>query len=66
MAMTNLTKVDTSVSIGKMKLKNPVLTASGTFGYANEYDDFINVSNIGAIITKELHLIREQEIRSQE
>ena len=54
--MQNLLKSDTSVNIGKLKLKNPILTASGTFGYTNEYDDFMNVANIGAIITKGITL----------
>ena len=54
--MQNLLKPDTSVNIGKLKLKNPILTASGTFGYTNEYDDFMNVANIGAIITKGITL----------
>lgn len=48
--------VNTETNIGKLKLKNPVLTASGTFGYTNEYDDFMNVANIGAIITKGITL----------
>ena len=54
--MSNLLKPDTSVNIGKLKLKTPILTASGTFGYTNEYDDFMNVANIGAIITKGITL----------
>ncbi|MEI8389330.1 MAG: dihydroorotate dehydrogenase [bacterium] len=54
--MSNLLKPDTSVNIGKLKLKNPILTASGTFGYTNEYDDFMKVANIGAIITKGITL----------
>lgn len=44
--------VDLSVKIGKMVLKNPVLTASGTFGYGPEYEDFIDISSLGAIIVK--------------
>jgi len=54
--MSNLIKPDTSVNIGKLKLKNPILTASGTFGYADEYDDFMNVANLGAIVTKGITL----------
>ncbi len=38
-------------------LKNPVITASGTFGYANEYNDFIDVENLGAIVTKAISLL---------
>lgn len=44
--------VDLSVKIGGMILKNPVMTASGTFGYGTEYDDFMDVSSLGAIIVK--------------
>jgi dihydroorotate dehydrogenase (NAD+) catalytic subunit len=44
--------MDTTVEIGKLQLKNPVLTASGTFGYGQEFEDFIDPSILGAIITK--------------
>ncbi len=45
--------VNTSVNLGKgLVLKNPVLTASGTFGYGIEYDDFFDVSAIGGFIVK--------------
>lgn len=40
------------VNIGKLELKNPVMTASGTFGYGPEYADFVNLSEIGGIIVK--------------
>ena len=41
-----------SVNIGKLHLKNPVMTASGTFGYGKEYTDFIDLSRIGGIFVK--------------
>ncbi len=44
--------VDLSVNLGNLQLQNPVLTASGTFGYGYEYDDFIDVSSLGGIIVK--------------
>ena len=44
------------VNIGKLKLKNPVMVASGTFGYAEEYKDFINLKELGAIVTKTITL----------
>lgn len=44
--------VDLSVRLGKLQLKNPVMTASGTFGYGTEYSDFIDISRIGGIIVK--------------
>jgi len=39
-------------SIGDLHFKNPVLTASGTFGYGSEFDDFFDVSRLGGIILK--------------
>ena len=39
-------------SIGDLHFKNPVLTASGTFGYGSEFDDFLDVSSLGGIIVK--------------
>jgi dihydroorotate dehydrogenase (NAD+) catalytic subunit len=39
-------------SIGDLEFKNPVIAASGTFGYGSEYDDFIDVSRLGAIVVK--------------
>jgi len=47
---------DLSVDIGGLKLKNPILTASGTFGYGEEYASFINLNDLGAIIVKGLSL----------
>ena len=41
-----------AVKIGNLELKNPVMTASGTFGYGFEFDDFIEVDKLGAIIVK--------------
>jgi dihydroorotate dehydrogenase (NAD+) catalytic subunit len=41
-----------SVNIGKLHLKNPVMTASGTFGYGKEYSDFFDLSRIGGIFVK--------------
>ena len=43
---------DLRVNIGKLGLKNPVMTASGTFGYGPEYADFVELSEIGGIIVK--------------
>jgi dihydroorotate dehydrogenase (NAD+) catalytic subunit len=43
---------DLKVKIGSLELKNPVLTASGTFGYGIEYADFIDLSKIGGIFVK--------------
>ncbi len=43
---------DLRVKIGDLELKNPVMTASGTFGYGPEYADFVELSEIGGIIVK--------------
>ncbi|MDD5045308.1 MAG: dihydroorotate dehydrogenase, partial [Candidatus Omnitrophica bacterium] len=45
-----------NISIGKLKLKNPVMVASGTFGYAEEFSDFIDLKKLGAIVTKTITL----------
>ena len=47
---------DLSVHIGPLTLKNPVLTASGTFGYGTEYRDYFDMSELGGIITKTITL----------
>jgi len=47
---------DLSVTIGKLKLKNPVMVASGTFGFGEEYQDFIELDRLGAIIPKGISL----------
>lgn len=47
---------DLTVDIGGLELKNPVLTASGTFGYAREFDPFIDLDRLGGIIVKGLSL----------
>lgn len=41
-----------NVNIGSLKLKNPVLTASGTFGYGIEFSDFIDLNRLGGFIVK--------------
>lgn len=43
---------DLSVRINRLRLKNPVMTASGTFGYGLEYTDFVSLDQIGGIIVK--------------
>lgn len=44
--------VDLSIKINNLVLKNPVITASGTFGYGEEYADFVDLNALGAIIVK--------------
>lgn len=48
--------VDLSVKIGKLTLKNPVMSASGTFGYGEEYSEFIDLNRLGAVVVKGLSL----------
>ena len=48
--------VDLSVDLGKFQLKNPVLTASGTYGYGEEYHDFYDISQLGAVTVKGIRM----------
>lgn len=48
--------VDTSFKIKNVVFKNPILTASGTFGYADEFEDFTDVSSLGAVVTKAISM----------
>jgi len=50
------TTVNLSVSLGKLRLQNPVLVASGTFGYGQEYHRLYDVSRLGGIVTKSISL----------
>ena len=43
---------DLSVNMGNLKMSNPVMTASGTFGYGLEFQDFVDLEKIGGIIVK--------------
>lgn len=47
---------DLKVKLGKLQLKNPIMTASGTFGYGTEYSDFFDISRIGGIVVKGITL----------
>ena len=47
---------DLSTSIGSLKLKNPVLTASGTFGYGEEYSPYVDLNRLGAVVVKGISL----------
>lgn len=49
-------KPDLSVNIGKLKLKNPVIVASGTFGYGEEYQGLVELDKLGAIVVKAVTL----------
>jgi len=45
-----------SVKIGRLRLKNPVMVASGTFGYAEEFKGFMDLASLGAIVSKTITL----------
>ncbi len=46
--------INLETNIGKLKLKNPVLVASGTFGYAKEFESLMDLTKLGGIVTKTL------------
>jgi len=51
-----MTKPNMSVEVAGIKMRNPVMTASGTFGYGREFADYMDLESIGAMITKGLSL----------
>ena len=44
--------MDLSVSLGRLHLKNPIMVASGTFGYAREMEGIVDVSRLGGVLPK--------------
>ncbi len=54
------TTVDMAVAIGRLRLANPVIVASGTFGYGEEYASLVDVDSLGAIVTKGVSLLPRQ------
>ena len=50
-------KPNLSVQIAGLKLRNPVMTASGTFGYGEEYAEFVDLNRLGAIVVKGLSIV---------
>lgn len=51
-AMLDNTRPDTTVNLAGVELKNPVMTASGTFGSGEEYSEFVDLNRLGAVVTK--------------
>ena len=49
-------KIDLSLTVAGIKLKNPVMPASGTFGYGEEYSSLLDINRLGAIVTKGISL----------
>ncbi len=52
--------IDTKVNICGIEFKNPVIAASGTFGFGREYEDYFNISRLGGICTKGLTLNKKE------
>ena len=52
----NLMEPDLTIQLGPLKLKNPVMTASGTFGYGQEYENFVDPRQLGALVVKGISL----------
>ena len=51
-----MSKPDLTVNLAGIEMRNPVMVASGTFGYGEEYADFIDVKKLGAIVLKGITL----------
>jgi len=58
--MVKQTQPNLNVKIGNLNLKNPVMVASGTFGYAREFENFIDLKKLGAMVTKTITLKARQ------
>ena len=53
---------DLTVQLGRLSLPNPIMVASGTFGYANEMQEFVPLHRLGGIVPKTIRSPHEQEI----
>ena len=53
-------QVDLSVNLAGMEMKNPIVVASGTFGFGHEYGEFYDLSELGGICAKGLTLHRRE------
>lgn len=51
-AVADVSVADLSVQIGRLRLANPILVASGTFGYAREMEKLVDLSRLGGILPK--------------
>jgi dihydroorotate dehydrogenase (NAD+) catalytic subunit len=54
--MNEMLSPDLSVKLGPIELKNPVMVASGTFGYGREYSDIVPLERLGAVVVKGISL----------
>ncbi len=48
--------IDLKTDLNGFVIKNPIMTASGTYGYVNEFEEFVDVKNLGAVVTKAISL----------
>ena len=55
--------VDLSVAIGALPLSNPLMSASGCFGYGVEYADVVDLASLGAVVVKGLFLNERATVR---
>jgi len=53
-------EIDLSINIAGIKMKNPVMVASGTFGFGREYSNFYDINRLGALVTKGLTLLPKE------
>jgi dihydroorotate dehydrogenase (NAD+) catalytic subunit len=60
MEITGVSTVDLSVTIGSLALKNPLIAASGCFGYGVEYADLVDLSSLGGVAVKGLFLTERE------
>ncbi|PIX77098.1 MAG: dihydroorotate dehydrogenase, partial [bacterium (Candidatus Ratteibacteria) CG_4_10_14_3_um_filter_41_18] len=49
-------KINLKTNLGRISLKNPIVLASGCFGYGDEYKDLISLDDVGAVVTKTITL----------
>jgi len=56
MDTVNGSEIDLRVRLGNLQLRNPVMTASGTFGYAREFSQLVNLHRLGAVVVKGISL----------
>ena len=51
-----MTTINTSINIVGITFKNPIMPASGTFGSGQEYSEFVDLNQLGAVVTKGVSL----------
>ncbi|MCF6187246.1 MAG: dihydroorotate dehydrogenase, partial [Desulfobulbaceae bacterium] len=56
MDTVNGSEIDLTVRLGNLQLRNPVMTASGTFGYGREFSQLVNLHRLGGVVVKGISL----------